>query len=144
MRKSRPKKSRASKYIISHKRSGADQYCIFCWEVKTEEEPRFKIYNLITNVSGRIKISIFCWESQDRRRSYCIYCWESQDRRRAVIWFNSEIISRGGSEYIFCWQSQDRDFKNIFIAHTQRGGSKYISFVEKVKTEEEPRFKKYN
>ncbi len=36
---------------------------------------------------------------------------------------------------------KSRDIKYIIKAHMQRGGSKYISFVEKVKTEEELRKK---
>jgi hypothetical protein len=39
---------------------------------------------------------------------------------------------------------KSRDLKYIIKAHTQRGGSKYISFVEKVKTEENLRNKMYH
>jgi len=35
---------------------------------------------------------------------------------------------------------KSRDIKYAIESYTQRGGSKYISFVEKVKTEEKPRY----
>ena len=54
---------------------------------------------------------------------------------------------QGGCKYLFLRKSiamKSRDINYIIKSHTQQLGCKYIYFVEKVKTEKEPRYNIYD
>ena len=61
--------------------------------------------------------------------------------------FKKTLTGADANKNLFLRKSiakKSRDINYIIKSHTQQGGCKYISFVEKGKTEKEPRYKLYN